>query len=221
MVEKGDGMIAVLIPTLRRPDNIERVVNDLEPTVKRNQVEPIFIVEKDDAETIAAIEAIQRTYIINTRAPSYSGAINSAVEATTHAYLFMGADDLHFHTDWLPPLLEASKTYGLVGTNDLHNPEVLNGSHATHYLVTREYADRKTIDGHEPFLHEGYVHNYTDTEAVATAKYRGEYTPCLDSVVEHIHWVWGLAELDTTYIKGRDAVDRDHVLYNDRAHLWT
>jgi glycosyltransferase involved in cell wall biosynthesis len=215
------GMVAVLIPTLNRPNNVQRVISDLETTVDRNRVDPIFIVENADTATIEAIKAIQRTYIVNTRVGSYAGAINTAVEATTHDYLFMGSDDLHFYPDWLPPLIELAETYGFVGTNDLHNPDVLNGSHATHYLVTREYANLRTIDGVDPFLHEGYTHNYSDTEAVATAKYRGQYAPCLESRVEHLHWCWNLAKMDDTYAKGANTVSQDHVRFTSRAHLWT
>lgn len=214
-------MIAVLIPTLGRPANVQRVIDDLEPTVRRDLIDPIFIVEAHDTDTMDAIEAIQRTYIINRRSPSYAGAINTAVEMTTHDYLFIGADDLHFHDGWADPLLDLAQRYGLVGTNDLHNPEVLAGEHATHYLVTRAYANLGTIDGHEPLLHEGYTHNYCDTEAIVTAKHRGQFRPCLDSVVEHLHWAWGLAGIDDTYNKGAKHVHADQALFTSRAHLWT
>jgi glycosyltransferase involved in cell wall biosynthesis len=214
-------MIAVLIPTLGRPHNIKRVIDDLEPTAPRNLIDPIFIVEEHDTPTREAIEAIQRTYIINKRSPSYSGAINTAVEQTTHEHLFVASDDLHFNNDWHVPLLELAANYGLIGTNDLHNHDVLSGSHATHYLVTREYAEQGTIDNSAPLLHEGYTHNYCDTEAVDTAKFRGQFRPCLESVVEHLHWAWGLANIDATYSKGSLHVNQDQALFTSRSHLWT
>lgn len=221
MVAGGPVVIAVLVPTLGRPANVQRVIDDLEPTARRDLIDPIFIVEAHDAATIDAIEALQRTYIINRRSPSYAGAINTAVEMTTHDYLFIGADDLHFHNGWLEPLLDLAQHYGLIGTNDLHNPEVLAGNLATHYLVTRAYTQQGTIDGAEPLLHEGYAHNYCDTEATATAKHRGQFRPCLDSVVEHLHWSYGLANMDETYHKGARLVHQDEALFTSRAHLWT
>lgn len=214
-------MIAVLIPTLGRPANIQRVIDDLEPTAPRNLIDPIFIVESHDRDTIEAIELAQRTYVVNERSASYAGAINTAVEQTTHDYLLIAADDLHFHDGWLDPLLEMSQDFAVVGTNDMHNPEVLAGTHATHYLVTRNYCELGTIDEAYPLLHEGYVHNYTDTEAIATAKFRGEFAPCLTSCVEHIHWAWGLASMDDTYLKGANTVHGDEALYRSRSHLWT
>jgi glycosyltransferase involved in cell wall biosynthesis len=135
-------MIAVLIPTLGRAHNIKRVIDDLEPTAPRNLIDPIFIVEEHDTPTREAIEAIQRTYIINKRSPSYSGAINTAVDETT-------------------------------------------------------------------------------PEAVATAKFRGQFRACLDSKVEHLHWVWGLANLDDTYNKGSLYMQQDQSLFTNRSHLWT
>jgi hypothetical protein len=214
-------MIAVLVPTLERPENVQRVADDLFDTVTRDDAELFFIVEAHDVDTIAAINAAKCGLIINERAASYAGAINTAVEQTAHPHLLIAADDLHFHPGWLPPLLERSRDFGFVGTNDMHNPDVLSGEHATHYLVSRNYVNLRTVDGDHPLLHEGYVHNYTDTEAVATAKFRGEYTPCMDSLVEHLHWCWGLAPLDETYNKGARTVNADQALFQSRSHLWT
>lgn len=217
----GAEVIAVLIPTLGRPANVQRVIDNLEPSAPRNLIDPIFIVEQHDIETIEAIRQIQRTYLVNARSASYAGAINTAVLATTHDHLFIGSDDLHFHSNWMQPLLDLSKGYGVVGTNDLHNPDVLAGQHATHFLVTRDYANLGTIDGTDPLLHEGYQHNYCDTEAVATARHRGQFAPCMTSRVEHLHWLWGLVAMDETYKKGVSTVDADAARFNSRAHLWT
>jgi len=212
-------MIAILIPTLKRPERVAGIVANLKETAP--QAVPYFIIEEHDTATAEAIEAIQGNKIINKRSPSYAGAINTAVKETKEPYLLMAADDLVFTKGWAEPLLELSKTFGFVGTNDLHNPDVLNGSHATHYLVTREYAELGTIDDPDSLLHEGYIHNYTDTEAVATAKFRGQYTPCLESVIEHLHWIWGLANQDETYDKGTRTVGLDKTLFESRLHLWS
>jgi hypothetical protein len=69
-------------------------------------------------------------------------------------------------------------------------------------------------------LHEGYVHNWCDTEVIATATARGQFGMRLDSIVEHQHWVWGLAELDATYVKGRDSEAADAIRFRERRHLW-
>jgi len=212
-------MIAVIIPTLKRPHRVAEIVANLEATAP--QAVPYFVIEQHDTATAVAIEANQGNKIINKRSPSYAGAVNTAVAETTEPFLFMAADDLSFQEGWLEPVLELAKNFGFVGTNDLHNPDVLNGTHATHYLVTRDYANLGTIDDPDSLLHEGYIHNYTDTEAVATAKFRGPFTPCLKSIVEHLHWVWGLATQDETYQKGTNTVSQDQRLFESRTRLWT
>jgi glycosyltransferase involved in cell wall biosynthesis len=212
-------MIAVIIPTLNRPHRIAEIVANLKDTA--SQAVPYFVIEEHDTATAEAIEASGAGKIINKRSPSYAGAVNTAVAETTEPYIFLAADDLIFHEGWLEPLLELAKDFGFVGTNDLYNPDVLAGTHATHYLVTRDYAKLGTIDDPDSLLHEGYIHNYTDTEAVATAKFRGQYTPCLESIVEHRHWVWGHATQDATYEKGTRTVSQDAALFGSRSKLWS
>jgi hypothetical protein len=213
--------VAVLVPTLGRPDNIGRVRDDLYATVDPHDVVLYFVIESHDHESEEALADFECLGIYNGRSPSYAGAINSAVLATSEPVIFMGADDLHFHEGWLPPLLDLAETFGLVGTNDLHNPDVKAGWHSTHSLITREYALTACVDAPGVPLHEGYVHNYVDTEVVATARSRGEFAPCLASIVEHAHWLWGMARMDTTYAKGRNSEPDDRAVFNSRGHLWT
>ena len=211
-------MIAVLIPTLNRPHRIADLVQNLKDTAP--EAIPYFIIEEHDIATAEAIEAAGANKIVNARVASYAGAINTAIHQTTEPYILLASDDLIFHPNWLPPLVELAKDFGLVGTNDLYNPDVLASHHATHYLITREYANQGSIDDPDAFLHEGYIHNYTDTEAIATAAYRKQWTPCLESVLEHRHWVWGLASQDETYNKGTTTSNQDASLFNSRRHLW-
>jgi len=211
-------MIAVLIPTLNRPHRIADLVQNLKDTAP--EATPYFIIEEHDTASAEAIEAAGANKIVNSRVASYAGAINTAIPLTKEPYLLIGGDDVLFHAGWLEPLLELAKDFGLVGTNDLHNPDVLRQTHATHYLITREYSKQGSIDVPENFLHEGYIHNWTDTEAVATAVKRNQWTPCMESKIEHLHWVWGLANQDPTYDKGRTTESIDAGLFQSRRHLW-
>jgi glycosyltransferase involved in cell wall biosynthesis len=211
-------MIAVLIPTLNRPHRIAEVVKNLKETAP--EAVPYFIIESHDTATADAIAQTDAVKIVNERVASYAGAINTAIKKTKEPYLLIGGDDVVFHDNWQVPILELAKDYGLVGTNDLHNPDVLNSIHATHYLITREYAEQGSIDNPDNFLYEGYIHNYTDTEAVATAVFRNQWTPCLESKIEHLHWVWGLGNQDATYEKGWTTEHLDRATFENRAHLW-
>lgn len=213
--------LAILIPTLGRADKLAGVVsNILDSGVPRN-TRIIFIGEAHDEETIAECRNLKATLILNQRSPSYAGAINTAVKATTVDAFFIGSDDLNFHHGWYQKAEVWLDYFGVVGSNDLANFEVLRGDHATHYLVTYEYAMQGSIDNPDQMLHEGYTHNWVDTEFIATAKFRNQYTPCLESVVEHNHPTWGKATMDATYAKGFDSESKDAHTFRERQHLWT
>lgn len=212
--------VAVLVPTLGRPHRIREMMADLYATVTEDEVRLYFIAETHDLATLEEIIESGAFGFTNDRSPSYAGAINTGLLETTEPFIFTGADDLHFHEGWLPPLLERAQEFGLVGTNDLYNREVLDERHATHFLVTREYALTGCVDAPGVLLHEGYTHNYVDTEAVGTAISRGQFAPCMESVVEHRHWLWGLSPMDATYEKGRDTEQIDRATFETRRALW-
>ena len=212
--------VAVLIPTFQRPHRIADVTtNVLESTEHANVY---FICESDDEATIEAVTfTVGANLIINERSRNYAGAINTGVHGTDEPYVFAGADDLWFNPGWFEAASDAMQyPISVVGTNDLHNPEVLSGAHATHYLVQRTYALKGCIDQPGQMLCEKYHHNYCDTEFIATATKRGVYAPCLDAVVEHRHWAWGKATMDATYDKGARTEHLDRALFAERKHLW-
>jgi hypothetical protein len=216
---------AVLIPSYGRPDSVKRVVADLDAAKKGVEFNAYVIAEADDEDTHRACGEASAWLIVNDRARSYAGAVNTAFAATSEPFLFLAADDLHFTDGWLDRLIEVAstnETLHVFGTNDLGNPDVLAGTHATHYLLRRRYIE--AVGGSdEPgvVLHEGYRHNYTDTELVESAKARGVFAPVLDSVVEHLHPCWGKASWDETYQKMLAGNDADAQLFAERRHLWT
>jgi glycosyltransferase involved in cell wall biosynthesis len=213
--------VAVIVPTLGRPERVGPVTDDILAASKGHDVTVVFVAEAHDAVTIEAVtQHPTAELVINTRRPSYAGAVNSALHETTEPWVFCAADDLHFHPGWLDALEPLTKAFKVLGTNDLGNPEVLAAEHATHYLVERTYALTAVVDQPGSLLYEGYVHNYTDKELVETAKARGVFTPCLDSIVEHNHWLWNKAPLDDTYDKGRQSEPDDRRRHEARVRLW-
>lgn len=112
-------------------------------------------------------------------------------------------------------------TVGVVGTNDLGNPRVIAGKTATHSLVTRAYVgEHGTVDEPGKVLHEGYQHNFCDTEFVETAKRRGAWAFAGDSVVEHLHPHWSKGDDDETYRRGQAGFEVDRRLHARRRRLW-
>jgi hypothetical protein len=218
----GDGVpVAILIPTYHRAERIAAVtLNALDSTEHANVY---FIVEPDDHASITAVVGtVGANLILNRRKANYAGAINTGVMDTDEPYVFAGADDLNFHHGWFEAAVALmKKPIEVVGTNDLGNPAVMRGEHATHYLVSRNYATQGVADREGIMLHEGYDHNWCDTEFIETAKWRGRFAPCLDSKVEHMHVAWGKAQMDRTYTKGFSNEGIDARLFQERSELWS
>jgi hypothetical protein len=216
-------MIDIIVPTYGRWEQIGRVSRNIhEMTSEEHRV--VWVIEDDDAASWRAVPASD-VRVRNVRSKSYAGAVNTAVLASDADLWFCAADDVVFHEGWdTRALLCLDGWFQVVGTNDLLNPYVRDGIHATHYLVARDYVTQYgsgVIDSDEPvLLFEGYDHNFTDTEFVGTAKARCRFRPCLDSVVEHRHHANGRAAWDATYRKGAAEVEQDRVLYELRRPLW-
>lgn len=149
--------------------------------------------------------------------------INYAYEETAEDFLLLGATDLRFHAEWDVAALRVAEENGagVIGTNDLGNATVMRGFHSTHPLVRREYIDEHgTIDEEGKVLHEGYAHQWVDTELVETAKVRGAWAFAEHSRVEHLHPFWRKGRMDSTYTKALSTSDEDHRYYAQRQRLW-
>lgn len=216
------GPVAILIPVLRRPHRVAPLLESITAaTPEPHRV--IFIVEEHDVEERAAIDRTGAEQVVVDRPRrSYARKINAGYRASVEPLLFLGADDIKPHPGWLPAALRVmTGPVQVVGTNDLLNPRVLAGEHATHSLVSRSYCDELgTIDERGKVLHEGYGHDYVDDEFVATARHRGVYAHAHDSIVEHLHPWAGKAPSDATYRIGRAKSAAGRRLFASRQHLW-
>lgn len=215
----------VLIPVLNRPHRAAPVVESITTT---SDARIVFIVSPDDHAEIHAVEAVLRDGDFMLGAPwpqgpgDYARKINLAVEETDEPLIFLGADDLIFHPEWLEHArAKARGAVGVIGTNDLGSPRVKQGRHSTHSLITREYVEKYgTIDQPGLALHEGYRHNFVDDELVNTAKVRRAWSFARLSHVEHLHPSWGKAETDPTYKLGLSGFEKDRATFNKRRRLW-
>lgn len=214
--------VAVLIPSYHRPERLTQALASLEENTA-GEYTPYVIVEPDDTETFEAALDSDAVVFVNEGRPCYAGAINTAYHNTTEPYLFAGADDLAFHPRWLSIALEQMvPPIQVVGTNDLLNPFVAQGTHATHYLVRRGYLDvRGGLKG-EPgsFMLEELSHQYTDTLFIDLARAREVFAPCLESVVEHLHFLNGKAPKDETYDRAYRDIEADEETYRNKIAEW-
>lgn len=179
---------------------------------------PAVIAEADGDPTIS-LEVLAPN-----RVGDYARKVNFAYARTTEAFMFLGADDLHFHPGWLEAAMAemADPRIGVVGTQDLAPTErARTGEHATHCLIRRAYIDAHgTIDERGKVLHEGYPHEYVDDELVGTAKARHAWAFAHGSIVEHLHPSWGKAPTDPLYRAQQRRMSAGRGIYRRRSALW-
>lgn len=159
-------------------------------------------------------------------AGDYAHKVNQAYRVSDEPFLFLGADDLDFKPGWWSSarsIMERYPTVGVVGTNDLAPTErSRTGEHSTHCVVRRSYVEAHgLITGEDAILFEGYHHEYVDDELVGTAKKRGAWAYCFESVVEHLHPHWGKAPTDRLYQQQARRMAKSRALFQQRRRLWT
>ena len=219
-------MIAILVPVLDRPKNAKPLVD----SIRENTSVPHRILFLCTPLDIAEIEFARMTgadvHIVDWDAGpgDWAKKINEGYRLTDEPFVLLGADDLRFHPGWDTFALKIAEESGagVIGTNDLGNATVMRGQHSTHPLVRRSYADEYgTIDEPGKILHEGYSHQWVDTELCQTAMARNQWAFAKDSHVEHLHPFWKKSEMDTTYRKAQSTSHKDHAHFNSRKKLWS
>ena len=218
--------LAILIPVLRRPKNVQPLVE----SIKNSTTEPfelLFLVSPGDDEEISELKNSNQSYIIMDASyenrGDYARKINAGFNSIDAEWYFLGADDLRFHPLWFEVAMDVNERIGacVIGTNDLGSPIVMSGQHATHSLVLRDYVQKcGTIDEPGKVLHEGYRHNFVDTEFVETAKWRDAWTFSTTSRVEHLHPDWGKNTQDEVYKIGKSGWEIDKRYFEQRKRLW-
>jgi hypothetical protein len=208
--------VAVVVPTLGRPHRVERVLDTFTATAPARV---LFVADHDDHETLFNLRELGAEHIVP--GGNYAKKIRAGIDATDEPYIFTGGDDLEGKTGWFETALAALvDPVQVVGLNDLiprpHRPR-----HATHFLMTRAYANQPTIDGRAGPFFQGYHHWFMDDEFIATAKHRGVYTYAQQAQILHLHPMAGLADDDETYVLGRQQRRQDGNKFMRRTPLWT
>lgn len=213
--------LAILVPVLHRPHRVEPLLESIEANTTGHRV--VFLATPgDNAEHDAIAAAGAEMILVDWRSRGdYARKINTAVRLTGEPYVFLGADDLRFHRGWFDRAAERMQTgVGVVGTNDLCNPRVMRGEHATHCLVARWYTQQGTVDDATKVLHEGYPHEFVDDEFVGTARKRDAFAFARDSVVEHLHPMAGKSPMDALYEGQKRRMRTGRPIFERRRRLW-
>lgn len=214
--------VAVLAPVLGRTHRIPTMADSLRATCPDARLLLLCSLSDEPMIEFAESEGFEHLEVPGPFPGDYARKINAGYRHTEEPLLFLGADDIVFHPGWF----EAAEALmvdgiGVVGTQDLGSQRVKNGVHATHSLVSRDYADTHgTVDGPGEILNEAYKHNFCDDELVGTAKSRNAWAFADDSVVEHFHPAWGKADNDEVYRRGRGGFKVDRRLFHRRERLW-
>lgn len=208
----------VLIPVLNRPHRAAPVVESIRAT---SDADILFVLSPGDKAEAEAIDGLDSWSVPVPWEPGdgdYARKINFAFDITNHPLVFTGADDLEFEPGWLEAARKIRK--GVVGTNDDANPLVKRGKHSTHSLVSRSYIlehGGTWHDGPGVVYHEGYKHQWVDSELVQAAMDRGEWAFARQSTVRHLHPMFHKAtQMDDTYRKALGDAPHDKRLFTER-----
>ena len=194
--------IDILIPALGRPQNIPPLMESLQNTKTEHRV--LFLCSPLDIEQIEACRRFGEVHIVDWEPgrADFAKKINLGFQMTESEWIFQGATDLRFHAGWdeIALVIAAQRRKRVIGTNDLHNPQVKRGISSTHTLFHRSYIEDLggTRDSTGTVFCEKYDHQYVDSEFCEVAKRRNEWAFAKQSIVEHLHPHWGLSPDDET-----------------------
>ena len=209
--------VTVIVPALHRPQNVRTLCESLRASTGLADV--WYVCEPNDLLQWAEVEKYGARPIV--KAGTFAEKVNYVAKDVTTPWLFITGDDVKFHPGWLDHAQFVAGRYkaSVVGTNDLANPRVMNGEHATHMLIRTDYVNEQgaSWDGPGTVCHEGYRHWFVDDEIVTVAKQRGAWASALGSHVEHLHPIVGKAEMDAVYELGQSNADKDKATFTRRA----
>ncbi len=236
--------VAVIVPVALRPQNAEPFMRSLRASTGLAKVYAVCDAYDDEtwqAWTAAGadhvlqmvygpedgdpiIEQDDGTLGLRAKIGSFAEKVNDGFKDAKEPWLFIVGDDVRFHPGWYDRAVRASADlrYPVVGTNDITNPRVTSGEHATHLLIRREYVDGMgaSWDGPGVVCHEGYRHWYVDDEIVTAARQRGLFAMAQDSVVEHMHPLWGKGAPDEVYELGQSYAAGDRKVFEARCRTY-
>jgi hypothetical protein len=222
----GEGIVlAILVPVLGRDHQIEPLLESIAASTE-SPYRVVFICSPSDPAREICLASDADTVIVpwEPDRADFAKKINLAYNTFEEDWYFQAATDLVFQPGWDTRAFHVARNSrcGVIGTNDLGNPSVQRGHHATHIIFSRAYIEEYgsgTFDGSGAVFSELYDHQFCDTEFIQTAKLRKQFKPSLRSVVEHMHPHWGKGEMDGTYLKSERSYREDAALYSQRMRI--
>ena len=222
--------VDVIVPAMRR-ENLDRIISTF--TVTRHEKSRIILVTDEDipvGSVKANYDGILHHVTTGKDHTTYAEKVNLGFRSTDAPWVLLVGDDVEFHLGWYEAAKVFAPKFDVIGTNDslpgrIRNPDVASGKHADHFFVRRAYVDRygACLDGPGVLAPECYSHWFVDQEMVGLADARGVFTPCYESVVEHLHPGYDgredLRAADPTYMRAVAHSRDDERLWETRRPL--
>lgn len=234
-------MIDILIPTLGRAEVLEPLLQNIRETTPKASYVAWFVLDNEDREShkvlIESATAIKPaddfaailcdgTYPTKINAGYHATRRRAArrVAAESAQFVLPTADDVVFHDGWLEAALPVFEdpAVQVVGTDDL-SPATADRTHATMPVLRRSYVEHPgaALDELATVFHEGYQHNFCETETWQLASHRGVTAWAEGAVIEHLHPAWGKRDEDATDEKGnKQGWEADEALFRSRREQW-
>ena len=209
--------VDVIVPSL--PGRMDNVVPLMESLVASTGLaQATWVLNEDDGVKAALVAELGGRVFF--KSGTFAEKVNAAHGQSSNPWVLLVGDDVRFRPGWLDSAQDIARRYevSVVGTNDLANPRVMRGEHATHPLIRRDYIDEvgASWDGPGVICHEGYRHWFVDDEIITAAKQRRQFQAALASEVEHFHPMVGKAVKDDVYEVGSRFAEQDRKLFQKR-----
>lgn len=220
--------VDVIVPVMGRPEHAKTFMQSLRASTGLARVIAVFSDDRPEDER-PWIDA-GADWVLSCDGQSFAEKVNFGARffseqcMTDAPWIFIVGSDVHFQPGWLDHAQWVASAFDadVIGTNDLGNPRVMMGDHATHMLIRRSYIEKMgaSWDGPGVVCHEGYRHWYVDDEIVTVAKQRDTWQMAIGSIVEHMHPTWGKGEQDDVYRLGQSFAAQDAETFKKRVKMF-
>jgi glycosyltransferase involved in cell wall biosynthesis len=207
--------VAVLVPTVNRADMLEAVVQSIHDCTM-NSHHVYLIMEASDKESRAVARRLKARSVVGFYG-SNATAVNAGYWASVEPFVAIVNDDCRFTPGWdVTALSYMSYTTHIVGINQG------DGRCTSFSMVRRKYIEEHSGVYDQPnTLYHPYLSQFPDTEFAEYAQHRGVWADAPDSVIEHLHWVFGKGDAyHPNYVKARDTFAADQAVYEERRRQW-
>lgn len=206
--------IALLCPTRKRPENMERVVKSAYETAKHPEnVSFYFYIDSDDLESIYKVHELKQQYHNIYTVPGerivLSQMWNKCYEVSkedNEVFMHLGDDIIFRSADWDEKVVGVFNNYPdrivLVHGDDLF----WKAQFGTHCFIHKNWAETVGY-----FVPPYFSSDFNDTWLNDVANDLNRRVYLEDVVTEHMHYVFGKAEKDINTIEREERGARDNV----------